>query len=148
MEQYKKTQYGLLLIALLLGGSIAAFIWGQFAWKKYALVVNAGGMIFLILILLLLLFYKLTITVKDGKITAKLGIGLIKKKVKLADIDRSTIQEVTVPWYYGIGIRLTPKGILYNVKFGNAIYFKAAGKTFYVGTDDFEGLKEAIVSEG
>lgn len=62
---------------------------------------------------LLLVFGTLTITIDADAIEARFGIGLIKKRVPLADI--RGFEAVTSPWYYGWGIRLYPGGRLYNV---------------------------------
>jgi hypothetical protein len=62
---------------------------------------------------LLLVFGTLTITIDAEAIEARFGIGLIKKRVALAEI--RGFEAVTSPWYYGWGIRLYPGGWLYNV---------------------------------
>ncbi len=92
-----------------------------------------------------LLFYKLTITIDKDKIEAKLGIGLLKRSMKIKEIDYNTIEKIKVPAYYGIGIRLTPFGWLYNVKTGNAIKLKSKSKTFFVGTEDFETINTILI---
>lgn len=93
-----------------------------------------------------MLFYKLTITIDDEYITAAFGIGWIKKTLKISNIDIDAIEETITPWYYGIGIRFTPKGILYNSKFGKAIIFrmKDNSKTVLFGTDNFKKIKKEL----
>ena len=99
-----------------------------------------------ILVICLLCFYKLTLKIDKEKVTAIFGVGFIKKSISLKEIDSNSIEEVSIPWYYGIGIRLTSKGWLYNVKIGNAIFIKnkTGTKTFLVGTDDFEKFLSII----
>jgi hypothetical protein len=89
--------------------------------------------------------YRLTIKINDNYIIAIFGIGLLKRKIKILDIDFSTLEITKPPMLAGVGIRLTPKGWLWNVKFGKAIYFKSkSGKTFFVGTDEPEIIVQKL----
>ena len=81
----------------------------------------------------------------NKKIEAKFGIGLIKRSLLLSEIDYSTIEEIKIPAVYGIGIRITPHGTLYNVKIGNAIKIKSHNKTFLVGTDEYTRIKNTLL---
>jgi hypothetical protein len=146
MERYNKTQYGTFINILFL------FIMGFIA---YAYVYQLGNQpipfeIFIILFplfgIILLFFYKLTIKIDDEKITAIFGIGIIKRTINIENIMVESIKEVKIPWYYGIGIRLTPKGWLYNVKFGKSIIMKTKHKTFLVGTDDANTIKKILIN--
>jgi len=48
-------------------------------------------------------------------------------------------------WWYGLGIRLTPHGWLYNVSGLDAIEIvRRSGKTFRVGTDEPKALAAAL----
>ena len=89
-------------------------------------------------------FYKLTITITKDSIEAKFGIGLIKRHLKIKDIEYKSIEKIKVPALYGIGIRLTPHGWLYNVSIGHAIKIKSKTKTFFVGTEDFEKIQTIL----
>jgi hypothetical protein len=49
------------------------------------------------------------------------------------------------PWYYGWGIRFTPRGWLFNVSGFSAIELQMkSGKLYRIGTDDPEGLAKAV----
>jgi hypothetical protein len=134
---YNKSQYSFLIILIIV--CISVFI-----------VVSKMTDTILSLVLLnyiLLLFHKLTITIDEEKITAKFAFGIIKKSVKLADIDFNTIEKIKTNWLTGIGIRITTLGTLYNVKPGSAIKISTKDNTsaFLIGTDDFEKIKEILL---
>lgn len=134
MIKYNKTQYGQAIIILL----IAMLVIGYILYKENQIFVF--GMI-AFLLLIILNFYKLTIIIKDKTIIASLGIGLLKRKVKINDIDFSTLEKVNYTLKSGIGVRWTSKGWLWNVQLGDAIYFKTKNKrTFLVGTEDYETI--------
>ena len=121
MTYYKKTQFGVLLNIVL--GLISIITIGFFLFQIGSNPIPLIPTLILISLftLIILNFYKLTVTITDKKIEAKFGIGLIKRSLLLSEIDYSTIEEIKIPAVYGIGIRITPHGTLYNVKIGNAI---------------------------
>ena len=61
----------------------------------------------------------------------------------------SAIDSITVtkyPLYFGYGIRMIPKGMLYNVSGRYAIEIKIKGKksVMYIGTNDWDNLKMVL----
>ncbi len=91
------------------------------------------------LLIVLLLFYNLTITVDDHFVRFSFGIGIIRGKFALSEI------EICRPKTYialGWGIRLRPGVIIYNVSGNKAIELKIKGKKRYVwiGTNSPEEL--------
>jgi hypothetical protein len=103
-------------------------------------------MIFVIVTLLicLLIFYKLTIEIDDTHLSFSLGNGMIKKKYALKDIE--ACKPVKNPLLYGIGIRLTPDGWLYNVsgQYSIELTFKNKKSKIRIGTDKPEEVSETI----
>jgi hypothetical protein len=88
-------------------------------------------------------FSTLTITIEDGVLRARFGPGLIRKKVRLADI--VSVRSIPVRWWYGWGIHLTPHGWLYNVSGWKAVEITLRnGRRFCLGTDEPENLQRAI----
>lgn len=133
---YKHTQYGTFLIAFML--IIMLFL-------SYAYYFQIGTkplpflpyiVVMLLLLLSILFFYKLTLVIDDEKITAIFGIGVLKKSIAINEI--KSIENFKIPWYTGIGIRLTPKGWLWNVATGNSVLIHGNSNTFLVGTDEVE----------
>ena len=92
-------------------------------------------------ILLALLFYGLKITVTDDLIQLKYGIGWIRKTIKLEDI--KSVELVSNPWYYGLGIRVIPNGMLYNVHGLEAVEltFNNKSRVIRIGSPECEQLK-------
>ncbi|WP_397362015.1 hypothetical protein [Olleya sp. R77988] len=141
MIHYKNIQYGFFIIILM---TIIITVISCLAIFKNVFNIP----IFITLLtttIALIIFHRLTITIDNKQIKAVFGLGLIKQSIKIEDIDINSIKEVQVPWYVGIGIRLTSKGTLYNVKTGNAIYIKSKNKLFYVGTDDYDTIKNVLI---
>jgi hypothetical protein len=140
MEQYKHTQIGYVIIFIGLGVAIPIV--------RSTLVSPSRDWVLLTGVLILaigtMLFGTLTIEIKDGILKSGFGPGLIRKTVRLADIEACRV--VRNPWYYGWGIRMTPHGWLYNVSGTRAveITLKGAGK-FRLGTDEPEVLCQAIM---
>ena len=89
------------------------------------------------------LFATLTVTVDEQMIKLQFGLGVIRKSFPLKDIEAYRLVEN--PWYYGWGIRYTPRGWLFNVSGFSAIELQMkGGKLYRIGTDDPAGLAEAI----
>ena len=94
-------------------------------------------------VLLVLLFGSLTVTVGRAAVSIRFGIGLIGRRFALADI--RAVRAVRNEWYYGWGIRLLPRGWLYNVSGLDAVELEMAnGKAHRVGTDEPAALAAAI----
>jgi hypothetical protein len=105
------------------------------------MIVLTGIMIFVGL-----LFYKLRIKIDGGGIHLIYGTGLIRKTIRPDRIDQLTV--LKTPWYCGLGIRITPKGILYNIHSLRAVkidYVKRGRqKTVMIGTPEPEDLREFL----
>ena len=76
----------------------------------------------LILVLIPIMFYGLRTTINDSEITLRYGIGIITIKIPLSDIKKTKV--VRNPWYYGIGIKVIPGGMLYNAHGFDAVEIK------------------------
>ena len=93
----------------------------------------------IILLVCLVLFYKLRITIEDETLCASFGTGIIRKRVRLAEI--VGCEPIRIRWWYGWGIHLTPYGWLYNVSGLDAVAITLRdGRKFALGTDDPHGL--------
>jgi hypothetical protein len=97
-----------------------------------------------IFIFILSLFYGLKIILTDEVLIISFGIGLIKKRIKLENI--KTTEVVRNPWYYGLGIRIIPKGILYNVHGLHSVEltFKNDRNIIRIGSPECKVLKMEI----
>jgi len=97
----------------------------------------------MMLLICLVLFYRLKITIEDGTLCASFGPGIIRRKVRLADI--VGCEPIRIRWWYGWGIHLTPCGWLYNVSGFDAVAITLHdGRRLALGTNDPHGLVAAI----
>jgi lipid-A-disaccharide synthase-like uncharacterized protein len=92
---------------------------------------------------LLLLFYRLETVIDQTEIRISFGIGLIKKKIALGEIEQT--EAVRNTFWYGWGIRLTPHGWMWNIAGYDAVQLTLkSGKKFRIGTDNAQLLKSEI----
>jgi hypothetical protein len=88
---------------------------------------------------------RMTIEVAEGELRAWFGSGWPRYSWPLERI--AAVRTVHNPFWYGAGIRFTPRGMLYNVASGPGIEFRLkSGATFRLGSDDAEALAAAIRS--
>jgi len=92
------------------------------------------------------MFYKLSVELQGTKLRLIYGIGLIRFKFNIDQLECSEI--ITTPWYYGLGIRITPKGMLYNIHGSKAVRIEyiTNGKreSVMIGTPEPEQLKNSL----
>jgi hypothetical protein len=144
MIKYKRFQFGWVIVITFL----IFIVWITFAyihqWGNNPLNIYAYLLILIIFGGVLLFFYGMTIIVTNKHLKIKFGIGLFIKKIDLATISSVTVQKY--PVYYGYGIRIIPKGLLYNVSGKHAIEIKLKDKkrVILIGTNDWDNLKNAI----
>lgn len=105
---------------------------------------NEYIVITVIVALVCLLFYGLTTEITSDAITVSFGIGLIRKRIQLNRI--KTVESVKSPWYYGWGIRIIPRGTLYNISGtdGVELTFNDTKRIIRIGTPDSIRLKREI----
>ena len=138
MTWYKHTQIGYLLLTLY---SIVVLLLG---YLNIMMNFHPLTLISLIIVLIALgTFSRLTVTVDDQMIKIQFGLKIIRKAFALKEIEACRV--VKNPWYYGWGIRFTPRGWLYNVSGFSAIELQMKhGKHYRIGTDDPDNLAEAL----
>jgi len=107
--------------------------------------VLVPGAIALVCVICGLLFHSLTVQVSRDEILLTFGIGLIRKRFVVADIQ--SCAAVRNRWYYGWGVKLTPHGWLYNVSGFDAVEIELRnGRKYRIGTDEPAELLAAIQS--
>ena len=137
IERYRHTQIGYLIIVsmviIIVPLGITLAITGM-NWFAIGLVGAAVGLV---------LFYSLTVVIREHEVEVRFGLGLIKKRFKLSEIE--SCQIVRNHWYDGWGIHLTSHGVLYNVSGLNAVEIKLrTDQKCRIGTDVPQELQEAI----
>ena len=138
MTNYKHTQIGYLLIIAL---GAAALLIGRLT---IITGFNPGAILVLVLMILCLAFFAtLTVQVNDQIMNIQFGIGIIRKRFVLGDIQ--TYRAVRNPWYYGWGIHVIPGGWIFNVSGWEAVELQMKnGRKYRIGTDDVQGLLDAV----
>ena len=114
---YRHTQIGYTTITAL--GAVICLIIAHIQFFGAAPLPIA---VLIILVVCLLIFLSLTIEIRDGFLSWKLGFGLIHKNVPASDIIRATPIKIT--HFQGWGIHWTPGGWLYNVSGFQAVEFE------------------------
>jgi hypothetical protein len=144
--KYKQSQFGwvvILLFTLMVAFLCLAY---AFQWGNNPLSFIPFLTLSSIPVILGLMLYKLTVEVKGTTLRLSYGIGLISLKFEIDELEETEI--IRVPWYYGIGIRITPKGMLYSINGWKAlrIKYKSKGesKRVMVGTAEPELLKKLL----
>lgn len=147
MNRYEHTQPGTLMRAILGGmafffGSIAAGL--LIADPKNEAVIGLGIPAGVVLIVLFL-FHSLTVRVASDFIRLSFGIGLIRKRFSVAEIESA--EAVRTHWYNGWGIKKIWGGWLFNVSGFDAVEIRLKnGRVYRIGTDEPKRLLPAIES--
>ena len=85
----------------------------------------------------------LTIEVSGSELHWHFGLGLCHKRISLTEI--AGLARVHLPWWYGIGVKYTPRAWVYLVSPGEGIEITLTnGKAVRIGTDDADGLLAAL----
>lgn len=135
---YRHTQIGYVLIGCL-GASLVVCLslYLSTDYNPIVLLVSA------ILLITLLLMPSLSVQVDEEQLECAFGFGLIHRTIPLSQIE--VAEAVTNRWYWGWGIRITPRGWLWNVSGLEAVELTYQnGKHFRIGTDDARGLSEVL----
>ena len=138
MTFYQHTQVGTAMLAVLAAAVAVFIIVSPSSQSGFAFPWMAP-----ILATVALLFGWLTVTIDDESLVCRFGLGLIRKRFALRDIEEA--EAVRNRWYYGWGIRLTPYGWLFNVSGLDAVQIRMSnGKTYRIGTNEPTRLLSAI----
>jgi len=149
MSWYVRTQTGWGLRGILLGAfavllyraRLRAGSWNGISGSTefWPLMVSA-----IILAVAVLLFTAMTVTVDDSDIEISMGLELIKKRIPVSGI--ASIVEVGIPWH-SVGFKKVSGGWLYSVAISGGVDIRMKnGKRIVIGSDDPEGLMQAIRS--
>jgi len=145
-EYYRHTQQG---HARIFSGAVVLVCSGLLitrgAWEEAHLWPSNVQLAILAAISLvhLVLYWSLSVAIDGGTLEWRFGLGLIRKRVALANVDSCTATRTT--FWNGWGIHWTPRGWVYNVSGYGAVQVRqVSGKFFMLGTDEPEALAEAL----
>jgi len=137
-EQYKHTQVGYVIIVGIMAAMTGIGILLANKGSNWITVAVLG-----VLAVVLVLFHSLTVTIDEEELVVQFGLGAIRKRLKLNEIE--SVQAVRVPWYWGWGIRATPQGMVFRISGFDAVQLRlVTGREFLIGTDVPQELEEAI----
>jgi hypothetical protein len=84
-----------------------------------------------------------TIDVTEHELILAFGLGLFRRRVPLSDIVQ--VERTAVPWWYGVGIKITPSYVTYVVATGPAVAITLSkGMALRISTDDPDALMRAL----
>lgn len=136
--RYRHTQFGSVVVGAL---AASALVLAGFGLADGDRVFTLGGPIMMGIVALL--FYALTVEIDATHLRFRFGVGLIRKRIPLAEI--AAVQPVRNSWLYGWGIHRTPHGWLYNVSGWEAVEITlTSGKRLRLGTDEPRRLVQAL----
>lgn len=143
MSAYRHTQPGTLnrviFIATVVVFLVLAVVMGRSDPAATWVMLMVCGVV----LLALALFHALTVEIRHGELRIRFGVGLIRKTLRVKDIESA--EAVRNRWWYGWGIRLTPHGWLFNVSGLDAVQIRLRnGRGYRIGTDEPEKLVAAI----
>lgn len=144
MNDFKEFQFGWLIFIMLIPayGVIIYLYLNEMGDKPMGMGVFL--LISFIIILVYLLFYGMTTMVNTEWITVSFGVGIVRRRIQISRI--KNVVTVKNPWYYGWGIRLIPKGMLYNISGseGVELTFIDTERVIRIGSANSSRLKEEI----
>ncbi len=144
---YDKTQKGWLLYSIF--SVVLVFMFFAYLNQWGTNPIPLWPFIFLIALFLVIisLFYRLRININSGVIRVIYGIGVIKFTFRPEVV--KAVEVINTPWWYGLGIRFTPNGMLYNIQGSKAVRInyteKGKAKTVMLGSPEPESLRDFIL---
>jgi hypothetical protein len=137
-SDYRHTQFGTLLLIVFVAAAVV-IVSASLSGGTYGPALIAVP----VLAVIFALFGTLTVVVGEERLECRFGPGLIRRRVALADVERA--EAISLPWYYGWGVRFTPQGWLYRVSGTTAVRLTlTGGKRVLIGTDEPGRLVRAI----
>ncbi len=138
---YRHTQVG----SVMIGGMLVPLVFLLVLPMVLPIDTGIVALAILILAFFLSLFYSLTVEIAGGCLTCSFGIGLIRRRISLSEIEQA--KPVKNSWIVGWGIRYWPGYWVWNVSGLDAVELVYKnGTRFRIGTDEPEALVRAIES--
>jgi hypothetical protein len=142
-ERYRHTQIGWTLIVLVVAVVLGELTIVAFSSPQSTLALALSGALVAVVAVMLTLFSTLTVVVDDRTVSLSFGLGSLRREVMLADV--VAVHKVRNHWYAGWGVRIIPRGRLYNVGGLDAVELEMDyGRVVRVGTDQPDALLAAV----
>jgi hypothetical protein len=144
-ERYRHTQVGWTFIVLVVAAVVVELSLVALSASQSPLALALAGGLVAVVAVLLALFSALTVVVDDRAVSLSFGLGSLRRKVMLADV--TAARRVRNHWYAGWGVRIIPRGRLYNVGGLDAVELELDnGRVVRVGTDQPDVLLAVITA--
>jgi len=144
MPIYEHRQVGTVILVSMAVTILIVALFGALVPYDPTLVASIIGLV-LLLTATTILFGSLTTRLTREELLVSFGPGWIRRRFRVEDIRAAS--HVTNRWYHGWGIHLTGSGWLFNVSGFEAVQLELnGGRRFRIGTDDPQGLVDAIRS--
>ena len=134
---YHHTQFGWAIVLAAALGALLAFVL-VFVLPPAGSEPLPGWLLLLIVgapLLTLMAFGSLTVSIADGALAWRFGLGWPRKSLPLAEI--AAAEPTRTRFIEGWGIHFTRRGWLYNVSgFDAVLVTRRDGKTLMIGTDE------------
>jgi len=142
-ERYRHTQIGWTLIVLVVAVVLAELTIVAFSSPPGTLALALSGALVAVVAVMLALFSTITVVVDDRVVRLWFGLRSLRREVMLADV--TAARKVRNHWYAGWGVRIIPRGRLYNVGGLDAVELEMDnGRVVRVGTDQPDALLAAV----
>ena len=143
MSAYTHTQAGTIARVTFAALFVLSVVVMSFLGMKNPEVIWVFGLLALAMFAGLILFHSLTVEISQGYLKIRFGIGLIRRRFLLKDIESAA--KIRTRWWHGWGIKLTPNGWLFSVSGFDAVQIVLKnGRRYCIGTDEPEKLHRAI----
>ena len=144
-QNYKEFQFGWLLFVVIFPVHILFTYLYAYGIGDRPLTTGAFILSNLIFLITYLMFYGMTTTLSRDWIIISFGVGLIRKRIQLKKI--ISAEPAEDPWYYGLGIRFIPHGMLYNIRGLHTVELKLhdTKNVIRIGTQNPKQLRQEIV---
>jgi hypothetical protein len=140
---YRHTQIGWAMI-LTLSPIIAFLAW--MAERSDGFGSIAVVSVIALLAVCLVLFISQTVIVRDERVELRMGPGVIRRRVPLADIEEA--EQLRLPWWaiaYGIRMSLDGRRQLWRVSGSDTVDLRlGGGRRLLIGTDEPDALANVI----
>jgi hypothetical protein len=142
-EPYRHTQVGWTIIVLV-GAAVVAEVTLAFVLASQStLALALSGAVAAVLAVVLGLFSTLTVTVDHMAVRLSFGLDVLRREVRLDEVVAA--RRVRNSWVAGWGVRVIPRGRLYNVGGLDAVELELdSGRVVRVGTDEPVALLAAV----
>jgi hypothetical protein len=140
MQRYKKFQFGTAFWAILVGVTLVVAYLSQDDGSGLGVLPMV-----VIALALGILFGWLTVSVDEQTVEARLGIGVVRKRILLEQIEGCRVEQLA--WYNGLGMRYTQFGRVYTVTGRQIVVLDLVdGRTFGMGSAEPEELCQVITN--